>query len=158
MRCIALSLALIYYFRLPTGEDNQLREDDKTPSREELGELLSRTIPDFVKRVQDELANFVNTQNFVIPHGVAVNQAVSFMKRVLSCKIFGFPFRFVNIYLQSLLVWSLERRCASLVHQVRLILFSFDLVHPVAVIRRSVEDLVVPNRSSESARLTIIHH
>ena len=77
MRCIALSLALIYYFRLPTREDNQQRKDDKTPSREELGELLSRTIPDFVKTVQNELVKFVNSDNFVIPHGVAVNQAVS---------------------------------------------------------------------------------
>jgi hypothetical protein len=77
MRCIALSLALIYYFRLPTEEDNSQRKDCNTPSREELGELLDRTLPDFVRTVQDELENFVNTDNFFIPPGVAVNQAVS---------------------------------------------------------------------------------
>ena len=77
IRCIALSLALIYYFRLPTNEDNFQRNDDKTPSREELGEILSRFIPDFEELVQIELVNFVNTNNFVIPPGVAINQAVS---------------------------------------------------------------------------------
>ena len=77
--CIALALALIYYFRLPTKEDNSQRNDQTTPSREELGELLSRSIPDFVQRIQNELENFVNTENFVIPHGVAVNQAVSLL-------------------------------------------------------------------------------
>jgi hypothetical protein len=75
IRCIALSLALIYYFRLPTKEDNSQRKDDKTPSREELGQLLSG-IPDFTKTIQDELVKFVNTNNFVIPQGVAINQAV----------------------------------------------------------------------------------
>ena len=78
IRCIALALALIYYFRLPTKEDNAQRNDQTTPSREELGELLSRSIPEFVKVIQSELETFVNTKNFVIPHGVAVNQAVSF--------------------------------------------------------------------------------
>jgi hypothetical protein len=75
--CIALSLALIYYFRLPTKEDNLQRNDHNTPSREELGEILSQCIPEFVKAIQNELERFVNTENFVIPHGVAVNQAVS---------------------------------------------------------------------------------
>ena len=77
MQCIALSLALIYYFRLPTKEDNSQRNDCNTPSREELGELLDRTLPDFVHIVQDELEKFVNTDNFLIPPGVAINQAVS---------------------------------------------------------------------------------
>jgi hypothetical protein len=76
MRCIALSLALIYYFRLPTAEDNVQRKDDKTPTREALGGLLSENIPDFVDIIQGELVKFVNTDNFVIPQGVAINQAV----------------------------------------------------------------------------------
>ncbi len=76
IRCIALSLALIYYFRLPTKEDNSQRKDDKTPSREELTEILSRSIPDFDELIQTELETFVNTNNFAIPHGVAINQAV----------------------------------------------------------------------------------
>ena len=85
IRCIALSLALIYYFRLPTNEDNAQRNDRKTPSREELGEILSRFIPDFEELVQIELENFVNTDNFFIPPGVAINQAVS---RFQSIEIF----------------------------------------------------------------------
>jgi len=76
IRCIALSLALIYYFRLPTKEDNLQRNDDNTPSREELAEILSQSIPDFDETIQYELETFVNTNNFVIPPGVAVNQAV----------------------------------------------------------------------------------
>jgi len=77
MRCIALALALTYYFRLPTKEDNTQRKDDKTPSREDLADLLSRTVPNFTETIQNELNKFVNTDNFIIPHGVAVNQAVS---------------------------------------------------------------------------------
>jgi hypothetical protein len=77
VRCIALALALIYYFRLPTDEDNTQRKDKDTPPREKLAALLSRTIPNFVDVIQDELNRFVNTDNFVIPHGVAINQAVS---------------------------------------------------------------------------------
>jgi hypothetical protein len=83
LRCIALSLALIYYFRLPTKEDNSQRKDETTPSREELSELLSRSIPDFVETIQNELEKFVNTDNFVIPNGVAVNQAVSLFPWIL---------------------------------------------------------------------------
>ena len=124
MRCIALSLALIYYFRLPTREDNQQRKDNKTPSREELGELLSRTIPDFVVRVQSELEHFVNTDNFVIPHGVAVNQAVSFLTIRCSCDIVKLMFRFANIYFRSSSVLLREPRCASSEHQVRLMFLS----------------------------------
>jgi len=75
-RCIALSIALIYYFRLPTIEDNIQRNDYKTPSREHLAEILSRTIPNFEQLIQDELERFVNTDNFFIPQGVAINQAV----------------------------------------------------------------------------------
>lgn len=76
IKCIALSLALIYYFRLPSTEDNLQRKDDRTPSREELGDLLSETIPNFVDTIQEELVKFVNADNFVIPQGVAINQAV----------------------------------------------------------------------------------
>ncbi|CAF1093606.1 unnamed protein product [Adineta steineri] len=75
-QCIALSLALIYYFRLPTKEDKSQRNDTTTPSREDLGDVLDRTLPDFCRTVQDELENFVNTENFSIPAGVAVNQAI----------------------------------------------------------------------------------
>ncbi|CAF2108222.1 unnamed protein product [Rotaria magnacalcarata] len=76
IRCIALSLALIYYFRLPTDEDNIHRKDRSTPSREQFGDLISKHIPDFVQIIQKELQRFVNTDHFVIPHGVAVNQAI----------------------------------------------------------------------------------
>ncbi len=76
IRCIALSLALIYYFRLPTTEDNLQRNDSKTPSREQLATILSQTIPNFEQFIQKELVRFVNTDNFVIPQGVAINQAV----------------------------------------------------------------------------------
>lgn len=76
VRCIALALALIYYFRLPTEEDNAQREDHETPPREKLAAILSRTIPNFVETIQNELDRFVNPTNFVIPHGVAINQAV----------------------------------------------------------------------------------
>lgn len=68
---------MIYYFRLPTQEDNTQRKDDKTPPREELGEILSRFIPEFEELIQTELVKFVNTDNFVIPPAVAINQAVS---------------------------------------------------------------------------------
>lgn len=78
IRCITLALALIYYFRLPTEADNTQRNDRQTPSRETLGKLLSNTIPDFERIIQDELDRFVNTDNFVIPQGVAINQAVSY--------------------------------------------------------------------------------
>ena len=124
MRCIALSLALIYYFRLPTREDNQQRKDDKTPSREELGELLSRTIPDFVVTVESELESFVSKDNFVIPDGVAVNQAVSLIKAVLMFDIFKLLFRFVNIFFQSSSVLLLEHLYASSVPRVQLMFIS----------------------------------
>lgn len=75
-RCIALSLALIYYFRLPSREDNLQRKDSITPSREQLGKLLSETIPNFIDIIEEELVKFVNADNFVIPQGVAINQAV----------------------------------------------------------------------------------
>ncbi|CAF4187948.1 unnamed protein product, partial [Rotaria magnacalcarata] len=74
--CIALALALLYYFRLPTNEDNVQRNDRSTPSREEFGDVLSKYIPGFVEIIQNELEQFVNTDHFVIPHGVAVNQAI----------------------------------------------------------------------------------
>ena len=124
MRCIALSLALIYYFRLPTREDNQQRKDNTTPSREELGELLSRTIPDFVVTLESELESFVSKDNFVIPDGVAVNQAVSLIKVLLIFDILELFFRSVNTYFQSSSVLSLEHRCASSEHQVRLMFIS----------------------------------
>ena len=78
VRCIALALAMIYYFRLPTEEDNAQRQDTQTPSREKLAEVLSRTIPEFVRTIENELDRFVNRDNFVIPRGVAINQAVCF--------------------------------------------------------------------------------
>ena len=84
VRCIALSIALIYYFRLPTDEDNRQRNDQTTPSREQLANLLDQTIPDFNQVVENELEHFVNTNNFVIPQGVAINQAV--------CSYSYFPF------------------------------------------------------------------
>lgn len=76
IKCIALSLALIYYFRLPSKEDNLQRQDTTTPSREQLGDLLSESVPDFIDTIQEELVKFVNADNFVIPQGVAINQAV----------------------------------------------------------------------------------
>jgi hypothetical protein len=76
VRCIALSIALIYYFRLPTREDNLQRNDSQTPSREDLAEALKHTIQNFDLVIQNELERFVNTDNFVIPQGVAINQAV----------------------------------------------------------------------------------
>ncbi|CAF4186428.1 unnamed protein product, partial [Rotaria sordida] len=75
-RCIALSLSLIYYFRLPTDEDNKKRGDQKKPSREQLAGLLSKNLPKFSRIVQQELENFVSTKNFIIPPGVAINQAI----------------------------------------------------------------------------------
>lgn len=74
--CIALSIALIYYFRLPTEENNRQRNDTKTPAREELARLLEKTISGFDQVIQNELERFVNTNNFMIPQGVAINQAV----------------------------------------------------------------------------------
>ncbi|CAF3577000.1 unnamed protein product, partial [Rotaria sp. Silwood2] len=76
IRCVALSLALIYYFRLPVNDVNAEQTDHNTLSREKLGEILSEIIPNFVKIIQDELERFVTTDNFVIPHGVAINQAI----------------------------------------------------------------------------------
>lgn len=75
-RCIALALALTYYFRLPTEEDNLQRKNDCTPPREKLALILSKRIPDFVDIIENELESFVNENNFVIPQGVAINQAV----------------------------------------------------------------------------------
>ncbi|CAF3699069.1 unnamed protein product [Rotaria sordida] len=73
---IALALALTYYFRLPTAEDNLQRNDTQTPTREELGQLLSGFIPEFPDMIENELERFVNKDNFVFPDGVAINQAV----------------------------------------------------------------------------------
>ncbi|CAF4321765.1 unnamed protein product, partial [Adineta steineri] len=56
--------------------DNHQRNDKKTPSREQLAEILCETIPDFDRVIDVELKKFVNTNNFVIPQGVAINQAV----------------------------------------------------------------------------------
>ncbi|CAF1142456.1 unnamed protein product, partial [Adineta ricciae] len=78
IKCIALAIALIYYFRLPTKDHNVQRRNMEvpSPSREQLAELLNETIPDFEEVIQTELYRFVNTDNFVIPKGVAINQAV----------------------------------------------------------------------------------
>ncbi len=101
VRCIALSLALIYYFRLPTREDNLQRNDNKTPSREELGNLLSGCISDFAKTIQEELVKFVNNNNFVIPQGVAINQAVCiFFLFFQKTNLAIFISRFANIFSQ----------------------------------------------------------
>ena len=74
--CIALSIALIYYFRLPTEDDNAQRNDHQTPSREEFNSMLSSKIPDFNNIIDRELKDFVNRKNFSIPSNVAINQAV----------------------------------------------------------------------------------
>ena len=76
-RCIALALALTYYFRLPTKEDNDQRNDQKTPPREKLADILSKKVPNFVEIIEQQLSDFVNPNNFLIPQGVAINQAVS---------------------------------------------------------------------------------
>ncbi|CAF3288496.1 unnamed protein product [Rotaria sp. Silwood2] len=76
IRCIVLALALTYYFRLPTQEDNDQRNNQKDPPREKLASILSQKVPDFVDIIERELANFVNPNNFLIPQGVAINQAV----------------------------------------------------------------------------------
>ena len=76
IRCIALSLALIYYFRLPTEEHIKQKQLRDIPSREELAKVLSAYITDFEVVIENDLRDFVNTNNFVIPTGVAINQAV----------------------------------------------------------------------------------
>ncbi|CAF1032097.1 unnamed protein product [Rotaria sordida] len=77
LKCIALSIALIYYFRLPTGNDNEESKDKKRSSRKDLAKKLSAaTIPNFANIVETELKKFVNDENFVIPKGVAINQAI----------------------------------------------------------------------------------
>ncbi|CAF4683188.1 unnamed protein product [Rotaria sp. Silwood1] len=77
LKCIALSIALIYYFRLPTGNDNEESKDKKKSSRKDLAKKLSAaTIPNFANIVETELKKFVNDENFVIPKGVAINQAI----------------------------------------------------------------------------------
>jgi hypothetical protein len=88
--CIGLAIALIYYFRLPTKDDNAQRKDTKTPSREQLAELLIESIPNFEQVIQHELYRFVNTDNFVIPQGVAINQAVGRLFSFLTCFIIEF--------------------------------------------------------------------
>ncbi|CAF4684206.1 unnamed protein product [Rotaria sp. Silwood2] len=75
-QCIALALALTYYFRFPTAEDNLQRNDTQTPTREELDQLLSNIIPEFSDMIEQELERFINTNNFVFPEEVAINQAV----------------------------------------------------------------------------------
>ncbi|CAF3757475.1 unnamed protein product [Rotaria sp. Silwood1] len=60
IRCIALSIALTYYFRLPTKENNLQRNDKKLPAREQLTKLLGQAIPNFDYIVQNELERFVN--------------------------------------------------------------------------------------------------
>ncbi|CAF1381257.1 unnamed protein product, partial [Didymodactylos carnosus] len=74
--CIALSIALIYYFRLPTVADRVQYGDLKSATREQFSKVLSRTIPNFDCIIQTELERFVTHENFLIPNGVALNQAV----------------------------------------------------------------------------------
>lgn len=98
--CITLSIALIYYFRLPTEEDSRQRTDTKTPTREELARIIEETIPGFERTIQDTLERFVNTDNFVIPQGVAINQAVCILSLYwLVSESQSFYFRFVNMFL-----------------------------------------------------------
>ena len=129
VRCMSLSLALTYYFRLPTKEDNAQRKDQTTPSREELGELISRSIPNFVDIIQDELERFVNAENFVIPQGVAINQAVGSFFLEFSLDLFFV--RFVNISLRLSSVLSLERLCVSSAHLVNPRRFPFKLSYKI---------------------------
>ncbi|CAF1680227.1 unnamed protein product, partial [Didymodactylos carnosus] len=69
--CIALSIALVYYFRLPTKTDREERNDKDSPTREELSEILSRTfLSNFDEMIQSELEKFVTNDNFLIPSGV----------------------------------------------------------------------------------------
>lgn len=72
---------MIYYFRLPTIEDNVQRGDTKTPTREQLAWALSDAIENFEQLIEDELLRFVNEENFLIPQGVAINQAVCYISR-----------------------------------------------------------------------------
>ena len=153
IRCIALSIALIYYFRLPTREDNVQRNDHQTPSREDFAELLDDEIQEFDQVIQNELERFVNTKNFVIPQGVAINQAV--------CHLYLFPpdkfelsFRFVNISSRLSSVLSHEHLCVSSVCLVSHF-FHFE-VEPLfcSPYHRSIKNTVVPNRSSKSSRIT----
>ncbi|CAF3767821.1 unnamed protein product, partial [Rotaria sp. Silwood1] len=77
LRCIALSIALIYYFRLPKRNDNKESKVKNRPSREDLAKKLHEgTIPNFPNIIETELQKFVNDKNFVIPKGVAINQAI----------------------------------------------------------------------------------
>ena len=121
LQCIALSIALIYYFRLPTEAHNQQRNDHSIPTREELAEALRQTIPNFGQRIDQELERFVNRKNFHIPEGVAINQAV--------CCFYIFPFirrsivrfihcRFANTSSLSSWVSSRGRLSVSSVYQV----------------------------------------
>lgn len=73
---IALSIALIYYFRLPTEADSEHRKDQSTPTREEFARKFHGIIPNFGRLIEEELEHFVNPNNFAIPQGVAINQAV----------------------------------------------------------------------------------
>ena len=153
IRCIALSIALIYYFRLPTREDNVQRKDDRTPSREDFAELLDREIPDFDQVIQNELKSFVNTQNFVIPQGVAINQAVGCVY-FSSQDWFELSLRFVNISSPLSLAWSLGHLCVLSVFLVSHF-FRFEVERPsYSSLSRSIENTVVSNRSSKSSRIT----
>jgi hypothetical protein len=131
IRCIALSIALIYYFRLPTKEDNSQRNDRQTPSREELAEILSQSIPEFDELIQIELETFVNTDNFVIPQGVAINQAVCRIRSIEFSFHFDFLFRFVNIFSPLLSVLLHEHLYVSSVFLVNQKHFPFKLFYKI---------------------------
>lgn len=91
---IVLSIALVYYFRLPTKEDNDHRGDTDTPTREQLARALSHLIVDFEEVINDELLKFVNEENFAIPQGVAINQAVSeLLESIIIIYLFFFKVR-----------------------------------------------------------------
>ena len=98
--------------------------------------VLSGSIPNFVERIQNELEKFVNTDNFVIPHGVAVNQAVSLFSSILH-SFYHVCFRFVNISFPLLSVLSLEHLCVSSVHQVRRLFYKIVYVINICFLGQS---------------------
>ncbi|CAF1429735.1 unnamed protein product [Didymodactylos carnosus] len=58
--CIALSIALVYYFRLLTNADREERNDKVSPTREQLSDIMSRTfLSNFNEMIQNELEKFV---------------------------------------------------------------------------------------------------
>ncbi|CAF1429810.1 unnamed protein product [Didymodactylos carnosus] len=75
IRSIILSVALVYYLRLPTEEDRQ-QQNLAEPTREEFSRDMSRILPNSGSAVQSEMMAYITTENFLFPPGVALNQAV----------------------------------------------------------------------------------